>query len=322
MAAPTVPNWQGQLLRSIGAPATPQNLLFVNDWARAEGGGAANNPFNTTEPGYGTTGNYNSVGVKEYATPQQGIAATAATLENGRYGNILSALRHGTDAKLAAAALAASPWGTGSLVEKMLGEQPTAPAGSPPLATAAHNADNTTPAPVAPQRDYRPQLASELAAAAGTPSNDLTGFYGTLRQALEARRVTPQTPPSNATLSGHPEAPGPSKPRMSFSGLIRGNTQGEQAAFLQDLARLAQYEKAPVDINSGYRSYAKQAALYANRGANPNPVAPPGHSLHEQGLAADGTVNGIPLGTLPAAVLARFGLATVPGDRVHVQVAR
>jgi uncharacterized protein YcbK (DUF882 family) len=109
---------------------------------------------------------------------------------------------------------------------------------------------------------------------------------------------------------------------LPLTGLVAGNSQGENPRFLQDLARLAQYEKAPVDINSGYRSYAKQAALYANRGANPNPVAPPGRSLHEQGLAADGTVNGIPLGTLPAAVLARFGLATVPGDPVHVQVAR
>lgn len=40
-------------------------------------------------------------------------------------------------------------------------------------------------------------------------------------------------------------------------------------------------------ITSGFRSYEDQAALYANRGSNPNPVARPGFSQHERGLAAD-----------------------------------
>lgn len=34
-------------------------------------------------------------------------------------------------------------------------------------------------------------------------------------------------------------------------------------------------------VNSGYRSFAEQAELYANRASNPNPVAPPGSSNHE-----------------------------------------
>lgn len=120
MAAPTVPNWQTQVLHGVGAPVTPQNLLFVNAWARAEGGSAANNPFNTTQTAPGATA-YNSVGVRNYLTPQAGLQATISTLQNGRYGNILSALRSGTSARAAASALANSPWGTGSLVEKILG---------------------------------------------------------------------------------------------------------------------------------------------------------------------------------------------------------
>jgi hypothetical protein len=40
-------------------------------------------------------------------------------------------------------------------------------------------------------------------------------------------------------------------------------------------------------ITSGYRSSAEQARLYANRGSNPFPVAPPGSSRHETGMAAD-----------------------------------
>jgi hypothetical protein len=197
----------------------------------------------------------------------------------------------------------------------------TAPQGH--LAVAA---THTAAASMAPPPDYRPRLAQELAAAASSQGNNLQAFYGTLAAALRARQAAAQPQPTDRAgapvLPNHPEAPGPSRPVASFSGLIRGNTQGEQAAFLNDLARLAQYEHAPVDINSGYRSYAKQAQLYASRASNPNPVAPPGHSLHEQGLAADGTINGTPLGTLPAAVLARFGLATVPGDPVHIQLAR
>lgn len=41
------------------------------------------------------------------------------------------------------------------------------------------------------------------------------------------------------------------------------------------------------NVTSAYRSPEKQAALYANRASNPYPVAPPGHSTHEKGLAAD-----------------------------------
>jgi hypothetical protein len=302
MAAPGAPNWQAQILRGIGAPVTPQNMMFVNDWAKAEGGGATNNPFNTTEPGFGATDNYNPVGVKDYATPQGGIQATVNTLENGRYGNIIGALRQGTDAKAAAQALANSPWGTGSLVLKMLGGAPAAagPSASTPQQTPR------LPQPAATRKTANPNIAAALR---------LLGF-----NAPPAAKTPGLVAPTVATT--RTPLPMTNGETLPLTGLVAGNSQGENPRFLQDLARLAQYEKAPVDINSGYRSYAKQAALYANRGANPNPVAPPGRSLHEQGLAADGTVNGIPLGTLPAAVLARFGLATVPGDPVHVQVAR
>ena len=135
MAAPSIPNWQALVLKGIGAPVTPQNLMYVNTWARAEGGSASNNPFNTTQLAPGAT-SYNSVGVRNYASPQQGIQATVQTLLNGRYGNIISALRQGTSAKAAAEALANSPWGTGSLVLKALGSSPVPPAVPPQRLTA------------------------------------------------------------------------------------------------------------------------------------------------------------------------------------------
>lgn len=318
MAVPRTLGWEKSLLRSLGAPPTSQNLLFLDDWARAEGGGAENNPFNTTQPGFGSIGKYNRVGVQRYDTPQHGLAATLATLNNGRYGNILAALKNGSSAVSAAQALAASPWGTGSLVLKMLGASP-AVASAPVSASAP--APRPTPSP-APTVDYRPLLASRLAAAAGSPANDLTNFYSTLRQALLARaaaaQAQPPVQPQPRSVVAGQDVTLPTARR----GELTGNLAGEQQAFLNRLAALAGYEGQPIAINSGYRSTARQAQLYANRASNPNPVAPPGHSLHERGLAADGTIGGKPLGTLPAALLRRFGLQTVPGDPVHIQAAR
>ncbi len=42
-----------------------------------------------------------------------------------------------------------------------------------------------------------------------------------------------------------------------------------------------------VTVTSGYRSLSAQARLYAARGQNPYPVAPPGCSWHQRGLAID-----------------------------------
>jgi len=120
MAVPNFPGWQGMVLNGVGAPLTPANLQFINAWAQAEGGTASNNPFNTTQGMPGST-SYNSVGVQNFTTPQQGIQATVNTLNNGYYPNILSSLRSGNSAMLSAQAVANSPWGTGSGVINVLG---------------------------------------------------------------------------------------------------------------------------------------------------------------------------------------------------------
>lgn len=62
-----------------------------------------------------------------------------------------------------------------------------------------------------------------------------------------------------------------------------GLTPGMVAALGRAQARLG----GPVPITSGWRSPAQQQALWANREANPYPVARPGTSKHEQGLAVD-----------------------------------
>src|SRR5215471_7117037 len=125
MAIPSIPDWREKILMGVGVPVTPDNLRFLDAWARAEGGSASNNPFNTTLQTGGSTGFYNQlgggIGVQNYGSPQAGIDATVNTLTNGRYGNIIGAMRQGNNAYAAAQALAASPWGTGALVEKILG---------------------------------------------------------------------------------------------------------------------------------------------------------------------------------------------------------
>jgi len=136
---PLDPNWTRQFLRNIGAPASPSNLQFLNAWWAAEsgGGGGRNNPFNTTQPGFGGT-NYNSVGVKNYPTVQAGAAATAKVLGEGfpHYTDILRGLRHGNvPAPTLAGFVTASPWGTHTFPG--LGSAPSTlpPAGRVPSST-------------------------------------------------------------------------------------------------------------------------------------------------------------------------------------------
>lgn len=90
----TFTGWQAAILKAIKAPVTATNVKWLTAWQASEGGTAANNPLNTTQPAGGAT-NYNSIGVKNYPTAASGAAATAATLLNGRYPSIVAALRSG-----------------------------------------------------------------------------------------------------------------------------------------------------------------------------------------------------------------------------------
>jgi murein DD-endopeptidase MepM/ murein hydrolase activator NlpD len=161
MAAPGISDWQAQLLGRIQAPVTPQNLRAVNAWTQAEGGGATNNPFNTTLSMPGAT-SYNSVGVRNYGSPQQGILATADTLLNtggGKtYAPLVAALRQGSNPMAVAQAIAASPWGTGSGVERVLGGSGT------PTAQTLSASPTPTPSPSPAPASTRSTPASLLSA--------------------------------------------------------------------------------------------------------------------------------------------------------------
>jgi hypothetical protein len=66
-----------------------------------------------------------------------------------------------------------------------------------------------------------------------------------------------------------------------------GKRRGLAPAMLAALARADQLLGRPVPVVSGYRSREQQEALWERRGSNPYPVAAPGSSLHERGLAVD-----------------------------------
>lgn len=120
MFSPDSSFWQAAsaILARLGASRTITNLKLVACWSYCEKphtGAAAwqwNNPLNTTEPGYGETGSVNSAGVKIYATQADGVAATVATLTNGRYPQLVSALKTSNAGQFFAATSEMATWGT------------------------------------------------------------------------------------------------------------------------------------------------------------------------------------------------------------------
>lgn len=90
-------SFAAEVLAALGAPATANNLAFMNAWFNKEGTRAAFNPMATTLhlPGsYDLPGN--SAHVQQYTSQAQGVQATVQTLKNGAYGDVVSALRAGT----------------------------------------------------------------------------------------------------------------------------------------------------------------------------------------------------------------------------------
>ena len=109
--------------------------------------------------------------------------------------------------------------------------------------------------------------------------------------------------------------------RDDGAGTGTGATKGLAAAMRAAVARAEQLLGRKVPITSGYRSSEAQAALYAARAANPYPVAPPGLSMHEKGLAIDVPADFVPtlLSVAPKAGLCQPYPAD---DPIHFEVCR
>jgi peptidoglycan hydrolase CwlO-like protein len=103
--------WAAAFLNKIGAPTCFDNLVTMVAWQVQEGTTANWNPLATT---YGMPGatDFNSVGVKNYVSMEQGLEASVKTLAVQSYGYpaILSALHRCPDAMVTARAVNASSW--------------------------------------------------------------------------------------------------------------------------------------------------------------------------------------------------------------------
>ena len=97
--------WAKDFLTRLGAPVTASNVQAITAWEQAEGTKAAFNPLATTQGGFAGETQFNSVGVKNFASYQDGIDANVKVITNGLYRNILAALQQGNDAMAVAQAI-------------------------------------------------------------------------------------------------------------------------------------------------------------------------------------------------------------------------
>jgi zinc D-Ala-D-Ala carboxypeptidase len=110
--------------------------------------------------------------------------------------------------------------------------------------------------------------------------------------------------------------------RATRVGAVGGGgaaTAGLVPAMREALAEAGRLLGQPVPVTSGWRSPARQQALWDARHTNPYPVARPGTSAHERGMAVD-----VPAAFVPrfAAVAPRVGLCQpLPAsDPVHFEL--
>jgi hypothetical protein len=100
-----------------------------------------------------------------------------------------------------------------------------------------------------------------------------------------------------AMYSGLPTMSGPLGNQTTGGGGRREGLAPETLRALEqaDALLAARGLPSPIPVVSGLRSRAEQEALWARRFLNPYPVAPPGTSAHERGLAVDIPRNWVPL---------------------------
>jgi hypothetical protein len=100
------------VLLKLNAPIDGGRLALGVAWAAFEGSDAKNNPWDTTLNTAGST-DYNSEGVKNYRTFDEGVDATVQTLLEVDYATLVRNLRNpGCPIRTIRASLNASPWGS------------------------------------------------------------------------------------------------------------------------------------------------------------------------------------------------------------------
>lgn len=96
--------WSEAILTALGAPLTSANITSIGYWMQNEAGSppsgivGENNPINVSQAGYAGTGIQDEgqgYSLMSYPTVADGVAATAAYLNNGSYGQIVTDLQAG-----------------------------------------------------------------------------------------------------------------------------------------------------------------------------------------------------------------------------------
>jgi hypothetical protein len=114
-----------------------------------------------------------------------------------------------------------------------------------------------------------PEAARELAGLNGSVATDVAGGVG------------------EVTVTARVGAVGADARAEQLLPPGGSGTDGLVPGLVQAIARAEDLLGEPVPITSGFRTRAQQAALWAARATNPYPVARPGTSRHERGLAVD-----------------------------------
>lgn len=109
----TFPQWEYDLLKALGAPASQANLTALNLWAQSEGS-VTNNPLATSGKGAGATTCVAQCGttspIYEYDTEANGVAQMARFLKGSYYTKIVAALVGDQGEAAIWSAVNGSPW--------------------------------------------------------------------------------------------------------------------------------------------------------------------------------------------------------------------
>jgi hypothetical protein len=195
----TAESFWSLVLADMGAPITQQNIDALNTWSQHEGTSARFNPLATTQKESGST-NFNSVGVQNYTSAEEGAAATAHTLENGRYPGIVAAFKSGNALSLLQSAASSAigkqlqTWSGGgynhigatnaNYVSPAFGSGASsgAPYSAPPTASSG--------ASTAPTTTACQTLGQSIANTTGLPGEQqVAGFFAWITQACVYKRL-------------------------------------------------------------------------------------------------------------------------------------
>lgn len=237
-----------EVLRGLGIKPNAGNLQAMVGWMNAEGGhwnnDARYNPLNTTqpEPGAGNTGTQGNI--KVYKSWDQGIKATVTTLQNGRYGSIIHALRAGNP-QAVASAIGSTPWGTsGGLVARAIAGAPKglAPQGGSILGGSSSapsgGSTGTTTTTTTPGVNNHAQRAALFLTALTDGSFKDPNKFAVLAANLKGAQDIAPTKTTKTTPGALPSTPEPSGATGKFkiTGPDPGRIKPEVVQYVEKIA--------------------------------------------------------------------------------------